>query len=225
MSSRPNRENERNIRANDFLQESKVDFTENTYATTQIAVLDVKVAESEDAIEEQISSDGGARQQYDIAEDANEKLKDAMRDVADFAVTLADQIDGIEEKFRFVRTGGKRARIARARAFAADALPYEALFTGRGLEENFIQDLNAKADTLEQALANAVAETAKRVGSTGKRRLSIKEASKIVASLDPIVRKRYRDDPAKLAAWTFASHVQRDPQPKSSGTNSPENPA
>jgi hypothetical protein len=213
MAGRMIRENERNIKSDDFLQENKNDFTGNTFATAQIAALKVKVAESNEASEEQIASDGNARAFYDIAEDANEKLKDIMDDVIDFAVTLADEIEGIEEKFRRVRTGGKRGRIARARVFAAEAEPHKALFIGRGLEGNFIEALNTNADALEQALANAVSETGKRVGSTDKKRLSIKDASKIVTSLDPIVRKRYRDNPAKLAAWIFASHVQRDAQP------------
>lgn len=224
MPGRINRENERNIKANDFLQESKNDFTGNGFATEQIAALDVKVAESNVASEEQIATGGSARAFYDVAEDAAEKLKDAMDDVTDFAVTMADEIEGIEEKFRRVRTGGRRARIARARVFAAEAAPHKALFTGRGLEEDFIEDLTAKADALEHALANAASETAKRVGSTGKRALSVKDASKIITSLDPIVRRRYRDDPAKLAAWLFASHVQRDAHPKPSGTIPPANP-
>ena len=38
-----------------------------------------------------------------------------------------------------------------------------------------------------------------------------------------IVRKRYRNDPAKLAAWIFASRVQRDAQPRPSGSNPPAN--
>lgn len=209
MSSRPTRENERNIRANDFLQESQTDFADNAWATEQIGDLAAEIAAVGDAKEDQISRDGDARQSYEAAETASEQLKIAMDDVIDFAVTMADQIDGIEEKFRHVRTGGKRARIARARVFAADALPYKDLFTGRGLESNFIENLNNKADALEQALARAVLKTGDRVGATSQRLLSIKKSSKIVTSLDPVVRKRYRDDPAKLAAWDYASRVWR----------------
>jgi hypothetical protein len=112
-----------------------------------------------------------------------------------------------------------RGRIARARSIAADAAPYKEIFIGHSLEEDFIENLNNKADALEQALSNAASQTGKRTGATGKKLLSTKNASKIVKNLDPIVRKRYRDDPAKLAAWNFASHVQRDAAP-----NPPPNP-
>jgi hypothetical protein len=217
------REDERNIRSNDFLQESKADFAANTYATTQIEALRAEIETVEDAREEQISSDGGARQNYEIAETANAELKEAMDDVIDFAVTMADEIEGIEEKFRRTRTGGKRARLARARAIAADALPYKSIFIGRGLEDNFIENLKAKADALEQALAGAVSETGKRVGATSQKTLSIKKSSRIVENLDPIVRKRYRDNPAKLAAWNYASRVWREAQSKTVPP-APDNP-
>lgn len=209
-----NRETERNIRSDDFLQENKDDFTANAYATAKITALHARVEEVGDEREEQISSGGGVRQNYDIAGDANDELTDAMRDVADIAVTMGDEIDGIEEKFRLTRTGGKRARIARARAFADDAEPHEEIFKGRGLRADFIANLRAKADALENALAGAVSETGKRVGATGKITLAVSESNKIIKNLDPIVRMRYRDDAAKLAAWIFASKVQRDSQPK-----------
>lgn len=214
MASRITRENERNIKSDDFLQANKADFAANTFAAAQIELLHTKIAETGDARELQISSDGGARQNYEIAEEANDELKELMRDVADFAVTMADEIEGVEEKFRIPRSGGKRGRIARARAFASDAVPHKSIFIERGLETNFIDDLNTKTDALEQALSAAVAETARRVGSTETRMLAHKESNKTITRLDPIVRKFYRTKAAKLAEWDFASHIQRDDKPK-----------
>jgi len=214
MPSRINREAERNIRANDFLQENSDDFTANAFATARIAELVTQVALTGDMRESQISNDGGARQNYEIAEAANEALKLAMRDLADFAATVGEEIEGIEEKFRITRSGGKRGRIARARAFAADAVEYRGILVERGLEANFIDDLNQKADALEQALANAVSDTAERVGAVATKIQALKRSNKIVAMLDPIVRKLYRGNTAKLAAWDFASKIQRDDKPK-----------
>jgi hypothetical protein len=218
MSGRIVRESERNIRANDFLQEHKNDYTGNAFVTAKIAELKTEVTNAGNFYEEQISSHGDARRHYEIAADANDKLWQAMRDIADYAETMEDEVDGIEEMFRLTRSGGKRGRIARARAFAADAARYKEIFIGRGLEEDFIEDLNAKADALEQALSSAVSGTAGRVSATESKIQSFKKANKIIMALDPIIRRIYRNDPAKLAGWDFASHVQRDterakPQP------------
>ncbi len=219
MASRLTRESERNIRANDFLQENKADFDKNTFANAQFEMLKTKIAETGDLREQQILNDGGARQNYEIAEEANADLREAMRDIADFAATMADEIEGVEEKFRIPRSGGKRGRIDRARAFAADAAAHKAMFIERGLEPDFIENLTAKADALEQALSNAASKTAERVGSTESKMQTHKESNKIITTLDPIIRKLYRNNPTKLAAWQSASHVQRDPKPKPSNPN------
>ena len=214
MASRITRENERNIRTNDFLQANITDFAGNAFATAQIDLLKTAVQTTGDALELQISKGGAARQNYEIAEEATDALKQTMRDIADFAVTMADDIEGIEEKFRIPRSGGKRGRIARARAFATDAAAHKAMFIERGLANDFIENLTQKADALEQALEAASSKTAERVGSTESKMLAHKEATKIISRLTPIVRMLYRHNPAKLAEWDFASHVQRDEKPK-----------
>lgn len=214
MSSRIKREAERNIRSNDFLQEGKADFSANAFATGQITLLDTKITESEGAQEDKISSHGAARQNYARAAQANHELIDAMDELVDFVVPLGDEIEGIEEKFRKTRSGGKRARITRARAFAAEAEPIKDILIGRGLDEDFIENLRAKADALENALSGAVSETEKRIGATDTALIAHRAANKIVSTLDPIVRKVYKNNPAKLAAWKFASRVQRDAESK-----------
>jgi hypothetical protein len=41
-----------------------------------------------------------------------------------------------------------------------------------------------------------------------------KDIVDLIRGLNPIVRMIYRHDAANLAAWTFASHIQRDDKPK-----------
>ena len=214
MSSIIKREGERNVRSNDFLQEGKTDFAAKPFAVAQIALLNTKVAESAGARTEQTLSDDAARQQYAVAAQAEADLKEMMDEWVDFILPLGDEIEGIEEKFRKPRTGGKRARIARARIFAREAAPYEATLTGRGMDDDFIALLEAKADALENALSSAVLNTASRVGAVDTALLAHREANKIIKTLDPIVRKIYKNNPAKLAAWKFASHVRRDDEPE-----------
>ncbi|HEX8072371.1 MAG TPA: hypothetical protein VF546_20665 [Pyrinomonadaceae bacterium] len=42
----------------------------------------------------------------------------------------------------------------------------------------------------------------------------LKRAAQIVKQLAPVVRNKLRDDPAALAAWESASHVERAPKRK-----------
>lgn len=82
MSDRLQREIEMEIRANDFLQESKTDFTANAYATAQFAALDAKIGEIRDEQETKVSKTGGARYNYALANDAEAKLDEIIDEVA-----------------------------------------------------------------------------------------------------------------------------------------------
>lgn len=189
--------------------------------TAQISALDGKIDAIEAEQETKISKDGGVRFNYGLADDAEEKLDEIIEEVADFAASMTDEFPELDEKFRKPRGSSRRRKIAAARAFAADAVDYKAAFKGRGMDADFMEILGARADALEEALAAAGLETAERVGATGNLPLLVKDANKIIKSVDPIVRKKYRDNPAKLAAWVFASKVQRDAQPKPKPGNNP----
>lgn len=214
MPSREKREQEKVIKSDDFTQENNGDFAANAFATAQFAALHAKRDEIAAEQETKISADGGARQNYEIAAEAEDKLDQITEEVADFAASMTDEFPALEEKFRKPRGSSRRNKIAVARTFAADAAEFKASFIERGLDADFIEKLTTRAANLELALSKAISETAKRVGAVSRRPQLIREALKIIKSVDPIIRKRYQSDPAKLAAWKFATHVERDPKPK-----------
>lgn len=215
MDDRQRRENERNIRSNDFLTANLADFAQNEVAKAKIAYLTEKVNTTQTQYQKQISSGSDLRQDYSLLKDAYDELLDAMRDIKDFANAMADETPGLEDKFRLPRGGGKRGLVAAARVFADDALAYKQTFMDYGMDANFITRLRTTADALEEALAAADASAGDRVGATGTLEQEIKEASRMVEILDPIVRRTYRTNPAKLATWISASHVERrTPKPK-----------
>jgi hypothetical protein len=214
MPGKLQREIEMEIRSNDFLQESKDDFTGNAYATAQFAALDAKIGEIQAEQETKVSKAGGARYNYALADEAEDKLDEIIDEVADFAASMTDQFPEFDEKFRKPRGNSRRRKIIAARVFADDGDAYIQAFKERGMEDNFTTTLRTRADALEQLLSAAVSETAGRVGATGNLPVLSRDAKKIIKSVDPIVRKVYKNNPAKLAAWNFATHVQRDAEPK-----------
>ena len=48
---------------------------------------------------------------------------------------------------------------------------------------------------------------------------------KAVRKLDPIMRQRLKDDPAKLAAWKAAVHIEREPKKKKPVVTNPSGTA
>jgi hypothetical protein len=209
MNDRQKRESERNIRANDFLQENKADFASNSVAPGKIAELAQRVAKTQTEYQNQIAGDGSVRQDYTEVEDAYQAMRDEMEDVRSFARLMAESEPGIENKFRIPAGNVKLRDLAAARVFADEAAKIEQKFVGLGLDEDFVEQLRGAADTLEEALADAASSTGTRVGATSSLTVEIKATNNIIDFLDPIVRRTYRANPAKLSAWNYASHVER----------------
>lgn len=223
MTGKQRRETDRNIRAGDFLTENAADFAGNAVAAAKIAQLTAQNAKVEQEFQNQMSGAGSVRQDYADVDNAFEILIDEMRDIRGFADSMAKETPGLDKKFRIPAVGGKRNLIAAARVNADDAEQYKQMFIDYGLPATFITDLRAKADDAEQALNTAEASVGNKVGATDTLARDVKETNSIVESIDPIARRVYRDNPTRLAAWTFASHVERHtPQPSAPKPETPE---
>ena len=165
--------------------------------------------------QKQISEGENVRQDYDEVRDAYQNLLDDVREIAGIGVSISKRETGFNELFPYPTGSGKRKLIAEARAAADNAAAHEQKFTDRGMEADFIADLRQKADALDNALNNAASSTGKRVGATDTLGKEVEAASDIVEEINPIVKKVYKNNPTNLAAWKFASHVERHtPKPR-----------
>jgi hypothetical protein len=127
------------------------------------------------------------------------------------------------------REGNDQKLLNAARAFAADLEPLSAFFIGHELPADFLSDLNTDIVNMEAAMnhqANAVGD---HVAAGAAIDESIEQGMQAVRVLDAIVRNRHANDPAKIAEWASASHVERAPRrsrpaappPPASGAESP----
>lgn len=221
MDNRQQRETERNVRSGIFLTENAAYFSKNTVATAKIAALTAQNAKIETTYQKQMAGDGTIKQDYDVYRDVFDALLDEMRSVRDFANSMGREVPGLEKKFRLPRSGGKSAMVAAGYVFADDAVEHEQMFLAYGMDAGFIKNLRDKADAARAALNKVEAMTGERVGATGTLEADVKAATDTVESIDPIVKRVYRADPTKLAAWIYASHLERHtptPTPKKSPT-------
>ncbi|MDX6694418.1 MAG: hypothetical protein QOF02_2021 [Blastocatellia bacterium] len=128
---------------------------------------------------------------------------------------MAEVTPGLEEKFRLPRgNANDQELLAAARACAADAVPLKAMFIEYGLPADFLEDLNDDIEAFEAAVAAQEAGRRERVTATAAIDEVIERGMQIVRRLDAIVRNVLRDQPAKLAAWESARHVERAPKRK-----------
>ncbi len=214
MNDKEQRQAEMSIRATDFFAPQINDFSHNTVAAAKITGLSERITNINLNREAQIAGTGAAKQKTSLSDTHYDELKDAMRDIVGFAGSIARDHEGLENKFRMPRSTGKRNLIAAARVFATDAATFEELFISYGMPSGFIENLRTKAESLEQSMSEASSAKELKVGARSELNVQVKEAVDLVRQLDPIVRMVYRNDATNLAAWTFASHVQRDDKPK-----------
>lgn len=209
MDRKQQAENERFNKVSVFLSPRLSDFDSNKVAKIKMPEIIQRVGNLSTKLEAKLAGGGNAMQKTGIAKNQFQELLDAMKDIVNFATAMAVDNDELENKFRMPRSRSRRNVIASAKIFAADAQEYKQDFLDYGLPVTFIEDLLAKADNLGQTLAEQSSATESRVGAGSELDNELKEISALINQVDPIIKMIYRDDPANLAAWTFANHIQR----------------
>lgn len=114
--------------------------------------------------------------------------------------------------------------VTTARVYADTAATLAGLFAEYGLAATFFVDMRAKADSIGSYIALQNAGTGAGVDTTAALEETIRQMDEVIESLDTVVTNKYRDDPAKLAAWKSASRVERGPRSKPADEEAPPPP-
>ena len=96
-----------------------------------------------------------------------------------------------------------------ARAFAADAAPFQAQFVSLKLADTFIADLNKDIDDFETAIKGKGTGKRQKAGATTGIGKTIHDAGIALHMLNTIVPNICKNEPQKLAEWIVASHVEK----------------
>jgi hypothetical protein len=145
---------------------------------------------------------------------AAEALRESMKAITRTARVMALDMPGLENKFRLPRSASVNALLQAARAFAADAAPLKAEFIRHEHPLTFLEDLEGQIAALERALSAQNTKRDAHVSATASVETLIERGANAVRRLDAIVRNKFRDDPATLAAWESARHVESASRPR-----------
>ena len=158
---------------------------------------------------QQISGTDGSRQQISVKDEGLDDLLFQIRQINRAANAFEVEIPGSEKQFRLPRSRSEQNILATARAFIADATPISATFIEYGLAASFLTDLQTTIDAVETRAAQADSAEGQQSAATGGLVDATQRGMNISRRLDAIVRIKYAANPAKLAAWTVASHLER----------------
>lgn len=201
-------------REDNFMKDNQADFPADSAGDKTAKDAAALTGLIENLAAQQISGADDARQHVSVKEDLMDDLNETIRDMNRAANAFGDEVAGAEMKFRLPRNRSGQNLIATAKSFAADAEPLKAKFVEYGLDADFLDDFRDLISEIETRGARADTAGDSRAEATGGLLDAIQRRGALSRKLDSIVKIKYRANPAKLAAWAVASHLERDPQAK-----------
>jgi hypothetical protein len=212
------------VRSSEFGTQQPQLFPAGQFAAQLLARLHTAAAKLTLETTKHASSRGSAQQNTVGKATLREALHEHLATINRIAQALSFEMPGLKNKFRMPR-GDDNDLLTGARAFAADALPLKSDFIRYGLPEDFIEDLNDDIAAFEQATAARNQSMGQQAASHAAQDEALADGLQALRQLDTYLQTVLRDDPAMLAAWNRASHIERVPHRRKSPQTSPPPPA
>jgi hypothetical protein len=202
------------VRVSDFSDGHTSDFPATSMGGQKFAALAAVADELNTHGANQSGGKGAAQASTQAIQAARVDVRQKMMAIRETAIAMEDVSPGISANFRVPRTNGDQALISAARAAVETATPLKSGFLQREMPATFLDDLAASVNKYENAVNEKNTNREKHVTATASIKDALKRGVKLVRELDPIVRNKYRNDPATLAAWDSATHVPRPAKKK-----------
>lgn len=148
--------------------------------------------------------------------DLRESLRARVASICNTAEIIGLDRTDVRGLFPRIRIDNSdRTLLAVARAFIEAATPFKALFIEYEMEPDFIDGLRADTEAFEAQMTRQTEGTGSRVSTNAAIGETLARMDEIVERLDVVVHNKYRADPAQLAAWESAHHLERAPHSRS----------
>ena len=186
------------------------DFPATSTGGQQFALVAAAVPQEGDLGAQQVSGERQKKAGVKSQAVAYLQLHDDLLQISNAAHSLALLgTPGLDGKFHLPRNHGAQDMLNAARAFKQDAPAFSAAMIGLGMEADFLTHLDTHITDFENAIAAKGAGKSTKGQATGGIADATHKAAVALRVLDTIVCLKYKNDPAKLAEWTIASHVQK----------------
>ncbi len=219
------------LRVSEFTEKRLADFTHEPPTP-----VDAKFASARARLETAIKDLGGKQaiqagddyaEETEIQRQLIDKLHDELADVREAAEAISKEIadPSLIKRFRMPRSNGLDAITGKARAFAKAIreLSLNDELAAHGHPADTATQLETLANDLDGQEGEQGTALGERVGATASIPTVIRAGLAAIKTLDVIIGRIYKTDPATLAAWDTASHIQRTPRRKDEGEKVAEN--
>jgi hypothetical protein len=207
-------------RMNDFGEGQAAAFPAASIGGQKFAALAELVANIDNHGSKQALAKGSAKTSTGAKKGLRDSLRRQMKAIRDTAVSLESEQPGISLSFRIPVSNGDEELINSARAFVEAATPLKALFISREMPATFLDELTATIAQFGESVSRQNRQRGDQSAATASLKNSLAQVKKLRRELDPIVRNKFRDDPARLAMWESASRLERAPK-RNASTKAP----
>jgi len=176
------------------------------------ATVAASVAELSRHATTQGSGRGAAREGVTSKAAARRALRVQLEKIARTAHALAGDTPELDNTFWLPRGQTDQALIARARAFAAEAVPLAAVFISHEMQKTFLADLAAAIERFEEAIHDRAVGKGAHAAARAGIQTAMRSGTAAVRKLDAIVLNKLDHDPVALAGWESARHVELPPR-------------
>jgi len=214
MNDKEIRSYEMILRVSDFGAEQAAIFPSASLGGELLARISAAAQELGNHHADQVSGNTSARRGTATKAVARAALRKALQRLHRTARSMSQTMPGIDSKFRIQRNMSDQTLLGTAEAAAVDAAPIKNDFIRFAMPADFLEDLNGHIAEFQTALTTQQTGKGHRVMATAAIDDTLEDALSAVRQLDAIVRNTFHDDPARLAAWSSASHVERAPKRK-----------
>jgi hypothetical protein len=206
---------------NDFGLEHRADFAPTSLATQLFTTIKDIVDELDGHAASQTASSGASRQGTATREQARLAVREDLKAISGTAAVMSDKFPGLDEKFRLPREDNDQDLMSAGNAFIAEATPIAADFIAHEMAADFLDDLRADLQALEDSMSAQSAGKGHRIAAGAAIDQLIDNGVAAVRKLNAIMKNKYANNPAVLAQWVSASHTERDPRHKGAPSSTP----
>jgi len=196
-------------RVNQFGIVHGADFTAGGTASNAFAFIATLVTKGGTDAGTQAAGKGEAKAGTASRASVRVALHNELKSFSDTAHGIALTTPGFDQKFRLPRSGSDQALLASATAFVADATPVQATFLANEMPADFLTVTQTLIDQFKATGVDQTTGTAKQVGATANLKDDRHKGVLMLETLKAIVPNKYANNPAVLAEWVTASHIER----------------
>ncbi|MBV9211817.1 MAG: hypothetical protein JOZ52_14345 [Acidobacteria bacterium] len=167
-----------------------------------------------------------ARQGTGIKRDKRRSLRARVSTICRTTKTIALDEPEFKDKFRLPgKSISDQVLLSFARSIRAEAEPFKAKFIEYDMPADFLSSLDEELADFESAITQQNSGVGARASALSAIDAALDRAEDEIERLDTIIRNKFANDPAKLAAWEVAKRLERAPRGKSAVSKPPAAPA